>query len=123
MFETRRQLLTRFLKDNKIYHRIISSNKINMIYALLGKREITVRFFDDGMCWGNTNEGHNFWLKIQCEFVLFILENDKNHCFQKDEIKSYFYTLITSGYFDGHNMDKTSEYYLSFKEKYRKIFG
>jgi hypothetical protein len=113
MFKSRKQILTRFLKDNKIYHRIISSNKINMIYPLLGKKVITVRFFDDGMCWGNTKEGHNFWLKMQCEFLIFIAKYDFNKCFTECEVREYLSTLTSKGYFSDVNGDfsKNGNYY------------
>ena len=113
MFETRRQLLTRFLKENKIYRRLTNCDKYYIIDCLFGNREITVSFFDDGMCWGNTKEGHNFWLKIQCEFLIFITKYDINKCFAEYEVREYLSRITSKGYFSDiyGDFSKNGNYY------------
>ena len=121
MFKTKKQLLLRFLKNNRIYKRFLDE-KPHLIRGVCNDN-ISIRFFDHAFCWGGTVEGHNYWLKKQCDFVLFVIENDKNDCFLRNTVREYFYLLINSGYFSERGLDKTSEYYNSFKEKFEKIFG
>ena len=119
MFKSRKQILTRFLKDNLIYYNIMFEKKLA---RLVFEREITENFFDNAMSWNSTNEGKEFWLKKQCEFVLFILRYDRNNCFNKHNVIRYFYNLINSGYF----FYKGGEYYNNLVNEYKfysELFG
>ena len=60
MFKSRKQILTRFLKDNFIYYNVMYEKKLS---RLVFEGGITERFFDNAMSWSNTNEGKEFWLK------------------------------------------------------------
>ena len=119
MFKSRKQILTRFLKDNLIYYNVMYKKNLS---RLVFEREITERFFDSAMSWNSTNEGKEFWLKKQCEFVLFILRYDKHNCFNKHNVIRYLHLLISSGYF----FYKNGDYYNNLVNEYKfysELFG
>lgn len=108
MFKNKKQLIARFLKENNLYRRFDINNVSN------------VDFIDKSFNWHSTKEGHKYWLDIQCKFMVFLCENDKDNIFENK--KSYFHSLITSGYFNerkgcekGGDMHK---HYASLYEKY-----
>ena len=83
-----------------------------------------INFIDNNIGWSSSKEGHGFWLKIQCEFILYVINNDNLYEFyNKKDIESYFSEIINSGYFSSRagGYSKSSEYYLYVKEKYEKF--
>ena len=68
-FKNRKQFLFRFLKEKKIFSNSFLK-KLNRRGTL---NRIEYDFFDASLSWRSTIEGHPFWLKIQCEFILFII--------------------------------------------------
>lgn len=118
MFNNRKQLIYRFIKENDLYDNKFFINSMKQ----KGENGFSISFIDRLFSWGITNEGHTFWLKKQCEFVLFVLNNKSDELFDKITTKAYFKKLITEGYFS-HSLDKKSKYFNDFKNEYIKIYG
>jgi hypothetical protein len=115
MFRTKEQLLFRYLKQNNLFTNVKLINKIK-----LNKTNINfINFFDLSLHWKNTNEGFEFWLKHQCEYILFVIKYDKKKLFDKDVVFNYFYKIINQFYFSPETISKTSDYYLSLCEKFK----
>lgn len=109
----RQQLLYRFYKEKKIYK---NYKHLNDIYSC--------DFFDKSLQWYSTKEGHKYWLSIQCDFIIFLIENDKNGVFGKiDDFKIIFNNFLTNGYFTSYqNSDNTDNIYVKYKNLFSKIF-
>lgn len=109
----RQQLLYRFYKEKKIYK---NYKHLNNIYCC--------DFFDQSLRWSSTKEGHEYWLSIQCDFIIFLVENDKDGVFGKiDDFKFIFNKLLTKGYFIGcKNSDNADNIYVKYKNLFSKIF-
>jgi hypothetical protein len=118
-FKDRKQFLFRFLKEKKIFSK---SNLIRFDQRGTLSR-ISHEFFDSALCWRETREGHPFWLKIQCEFILFIIKYDKNKLFDMDSLSNYFSELIFHDYFSETSLTKKSEYYRFICNEYFKFKG
>ena len=118
MFSNKKAFVIRFLKENNIYmHERIRPILKEGSYSFIG-------FIDNNIGWASTKEGYSFWLKIQCEFILYVINNDNLYKFyNKKDIKSYFSKIIGSGYFSSRadSYSKSSEYYRYVKEKYEKF--
>ena len=114
MFKTRKQLLYRFLKNNKLftkYHLRKFDER-----DLLSK--INYDFFDNAFSWVCTKEGHAFWLKKQCEFIIFIIKNDKEELFDKYNLSKYFFRILNARYFREGSLTKDGEYYKNMCKEY-----
>ena len=124
MFKNRQQLLIRFLKNYRIYHLLLNDGRFHSTKQRISNGYIDINFFDASLSWVHTNEGHDFWLKMQCEFILFVIENDKNNCFGKNKVKEYFHRIIHSGYFasieKSERLNKGCKYYFDLIDKYKK---
>ena len=83
MFKNKKQLLYRFLKDNKLF-----TNEVVKDYIILrNQHDISVGIFDECISWCGTIEGYKFWLTTQCNFLLFIIKNDANNLFNKSIVQ------------------------------------
>lgn len=82
MFKDKKQLLYRFLKENKLF-----TNKVVKINIILTRStDISVGIFDECISWDRTIEGYKFWLATQCDFLLFLIKNDVNNLFKKSAV-------------------------------------
>ena len=106
-FKDKKQFLFRFLKEKKIF----SSSYLRRLNQRGTLNRIEYDFFDASLSWRSTIEGHPFWLKIQCEFILFIINYDKDKLFDRDFLLSYFHKIIYNEYFSETSLTKDSEYY------------
>lgn len=118
-FKDRKQFLFRFLKEKKIF----SNSYLRRLNQRGGLSNINYDFFDMALNWRSTIEGHSFWLKMQCEFILFIIKYDKDVLFNKDSLSSYFYNILNGAYFSETSLDKDSEYYKFMCNEYFKFKG
>ena len=117
MFRTKEQILFRYLKQNNLFTNVKLINKIK-----LNKNNINfIDFFDLSLHWASTNEGFEFWLKHQCEYILFVIKYDKKNIFDKDVVFNYFYKIINQFYFSPKTISKTSDYYLNLCKKYEEF--
>lgn len=83
MFKNKKQLLYRFLKDNKLFtNEVVKDNII-----LRNQHDISVGIFDERISWCGTIEGYKFWLTTQCNFLFFIIKNDVNNLFKKSAVQ------------------------------------
>ena len=107
MFKNKKQLLYRFLKENKLFTNNVVKNNIihNQII-----NNLSVNVFDLSICWDSTSEGYKFWLTTQCDFILFVLKYDINNVFEKKLIQ---YIL--------RNMIKRCENQLKFDKSYERL--
>ena len=114
MFKTRKQLLYRFLKNNKLFtkYHLRKFDERNLL------SKINYDFFDNAFSWTNTKEGHAFWLKKQCEFIVFIIKNDKEELFDKYNLSRYFFRILNARYFREGSLTKDSEYYKNICKEY-----
>lgn len=118
-FKDRKQFLFRFLKEKKIF----SNSYLRRLNQRGGLSNINYDFFDMALNWRSTTEGHSFWLKMQCEFILFIIKYDKDVLFNKDSLSIYFYNILNGAYFSETSLDKDSEYYKFMRDEYFKFKG
>ena len=107
MFKDKKQLLYRFLKENKLFTNNVVKN--NIIHNRI-INNLSVNVFDLSICWSSTSEGYKFWLTTQCDFILFVLKYDINNVFEKKLIQ---HTL--------HNMIKRCENKLKFDKSYESL--
>lgn len=110
-------LLCRFYKENNLYKKYKTS--------ISTKSGIGISFFDENFHWSGTDEGHRFWLKKQCDFVLFCIEYDKEHIIGGDSIvKKYYQKLLNTGYFGSNFEIKNNDNdYRFYKQKYIEIYN
>ena len=91
MFKNKKQLLYRFLKDNKLFtNKVVKTNII-----LRNQYDISVGVFDEHISWCGTIEGYKFWLTTQCDFLLFIIKNDVNNLFNKSLVQNQLTHMIS----------------------------
>lgn len=137
MFTSKKQLLFRFLKENDLLYnetlattlkKVISNDEEYSLY----RGEIGIKFFDNNLNWDTTKEGRLFWIEVNSKFITFIIDNDKNYCFDKDKVKRYFDYFLSENYFyatnallynDSSNLYKGSLLYNNLLEKYKKTYG
>ena len=91
MFKNKKQLLYRFLKENKLFINEVVKTKI----ILTRSTNVSIGIFDECICWGGTIEGYKFWLITQCNFLLFIIKNDVNNLFNKSLVQNQLTHMIS----------------------------
>ena len=90
MFKNKKQLLYRFLKENKLFtNEVVKTNII-----LTRHTDVSVGIFDEHISWCGTIEGYKFWLKTQCDFLLFIIKHDVNNLFKKSVVQNKLEHMI-----------------------------
>ena len=114
MFKNKKQLLYRFLKENKLFTNDVVKNNIINTKTL---DNLTVNVFDLSICWCSTNEGYKFWLTTQCDFILFVLKYDINNVFEKKFVKHVLYSMIKRCK-NELNIDKSYEKLIEFYSQY-----
>lgn len=91
MFKNKKQLLYRFLKENKLFTNNVVKNNIMKTQVI---NNLSVNVFDISICWSSTSEGYKFWLTTQCDFILFVLKYDINNIFEKDRVQLTLHSMI-----------------------------
>lgn len=111
----KQKILYRFYKENDLYAKYRHINDIG---------SYGIDFFDKYFHWGNTNEGHRFWLNVQCEFIIFCIKNNCIKISSKERMKEYFEDILTKGYF-GHDFitKRSDKDYKKYSEIYKEIYG
>lgn len=103
----KQKLLYRFYKENNLYFLYRNTNDIE-----------DCNFFNNSFSWMHTKEGHLFWLKMQCNFILFLIENDKNYVVSSaDKLKTSF-SMYLKHYFHHYTTP-----YKKYLNKYIELYG
>lgn len=119
MFNSRKQLLYRFLKNNKLFTNEVVKNRIIFVHRGLTETNISVGVFDDKISWCGTVEGYKFWLTTQCNFLLFIIKHDVNNLFNHKLVKEVLSKMINRcknefQYTNDKSYIRLIEYYSTF---------
>lgn len=113
MFKNKKQLLYRFLKDNKLFtNKVVKTNII-----LRNQYDISVGVFDEHISWCGTIEGYKFWLTTQCDFLLFIIKHDINNFFKKSAVQNKLEHMIRRCKNESR-FDKSYESLIEFYSQY-----
>lgn len=114
-FSRKQKILFRFYKENGLYDKYKNINNID---------SYGIDFFDKRLHWSNTNEGHRFWLNIQCDFIIFCIKNNCNEISSKDRVKEYFEYILNQKYFGSDFIAKKSDKdYIKYSKIYKEIYG
>ena len=114
MFKNKKQLLYRFLKENKLFTNKVVKNNIMHNQII---NNLSVNVFDLSICWSSTSEGYKFWLTTQCDFILFVLKYDINNIFEKNLVQDILRSMIRRCKNES-KFDKSYESLIEFYSQY-----